>query len=84
MEPCAYWTDLVNTEETRSRNLVLKVKPGSAEILMALHNRLIGGAGKRVTEVLNASSYDQGIVFADYVRSGQLAFLAEAKRTRKR
>ena len=68
MEPCAYCTDLVNTEETRRRNFELRSKPGSAEILMALHNRLIGGAGRRVTQVLNAGNYDQDIVFADYVK----------------
>jgi len=81
---CAYWTDLVNTEETRSRGFALRVKAESAEILMALHNRLIGGAGKRVVQVLNASSYDDGVVFASYVRSGQLNFLPRQVRAGKR
>lgn len=83
MESCAYWTDLVNTEETQSRHLTLRVKPGSAEILMALHNRLIGGAAKRVAEALNASSYESGMVFAGYVKSGRLDFLAKPARARK-
>jgi hypothetical protein len=83
-ESCAYWTDLVNTEETQSRGFTLRVKPGSAEILMALHNRLIGGAGQRVVQVLNASSYESGVVFAAYVKSGRLDFLSKKMRTRKR
>jgi hypothetical protein len=83
-DSCAYWTDLVNTEETQSRRFTLRVKPASAEILMALHNRLIGGAGKRVVQVLNASSYENGVVFASYVKSGRLEFLPKHMRARKR
>lgn len=78
LEPRAYWSDLVNTEETARRGFHLKVKPGSAEILMALHNRLIGGAARRVAEILNASSYESGVVFSSYVKSGRLDFLRKS------
>jgi hypothetical protein len=84
MESCAYWTDLVNTEETKTRGFTLRVRPDSAEILMALHNRLIGGAGRRVVEALNATSYEHGVVFASYVKVGQLNFMAKPGKIRKR
>ncbi len=68
----ACWSDLINCEETISRKVpALRVKAGSAEILMELHNRLIGGAARRVAQVLNSKN-DKDVVYAEYVKSGRL------------
>ena len=48
------WTELINTEETRSRRLPeLKIKRGARWIFQLGHNRLMRKAAERIAEILN-------------------------------
>ena len=72
---CACWTELINTEETRSRRLPeLRIKAGAIWIFQLGHNRLIQRAAQRIADVLNSGD-DKGINFASYAQEARRNFL---------
>ena len=73
MDAC--WTELINTDETRSRQVPeLRFKAGARWAFQLGHNRLIQKAAQRIVDVLNATD-DRGVVFADYATADRLNFI---------
>lgn len=74
-EKRACWSELINTEETRSRRLQeLRIKVGARWIFQLGHNRLIQKAAQRIADVLNAGD-DSGLSFASYAQEARTNFL---------
>src|SRR5882724_2808367 len=68
----ACWTELINTSETRTRQIPdLKIKFGSRRIFLFGHNRLNEKAAQRMADVLNRGD-ESGAVFATYAQTDRL------------
>jgi len=70
----ACWTELINTSETRTRQIPdLKIKFGSRRIFLFGHNGLNEKAAQRMADVLNRGD-ESGAVFATYAQTDRLNF----------
>lgn len=71
----ASWTELINTEETRNRQLpVLRIKAPARWAFQLGHNRLVQKAAQRIADILNAGD-DSGLSFASYAEAARTNFL---------
>ena len=68
------WTELINTDETRGRQITeLRIKAGAKWAFQLGHNRLIRKAAQRIAEILNAGN-DSEVALANNGEADRLNF----------